>query len=538
MEPVDTSGSSSDRSAADLIAALQNAQAFDHPVDDIRLIETHISWVVLTGVYAYKIKKPVDFGFLDFSTLEKRRFYCAEELRLNRRFSPQIYLQLVGIRGPLDEPRVFGEGPVIEYAVKMREFSQRELLSSYADTRRLTTDHIDAIADTIAGLHYSAVHAASDSDFGSAEQVKSWSRENFTHIAETIPTDALPRYFDALKKGCRQMDDDYGPVMDCRKEQGFVRECHGDLHLRNMVLIDGQVTLFDCIEFNPALRWIDTTSEVAFVAMDLQARGYPDYCWRFINRYLESSGDYEGIQLLRYYFVYRALVRGKVEALRIAQEFHNSADDPGLFKPAIDFLSLAYAWVTGSRPGLIIMHGLSGSGKSTIAIRLGEAIGAIQIRSDVERKRLFDYAPLQQTGSSLEQGIYATEATESTYLHLSRLAATIIKAGFTVIVDATFLLQAQRRQFVQVAEEFSITAIVIDCEVPEDILRERIIRRGKGASDASEANLGVLHRQMQAQQPLSVEDYTATRVINCSAEGIEPAQLKEIRQWLAMDPAD
>ena len=518
--------------AAELIVALQISRAFDHPVKYIKLIETHISWVLLTGDYAYKIKKPVNFGFLDFSTLEKRQFYCAEELRLNRRFSPDIYLQVVSIRGTSSEPRISDNGPVIEYAVKMREFSQQDLLSNYATSGKLTAAHIDAIADAIAGIHDSATRATAESEFGTAEQVSIWSRENLIHISDTMPADALPRYFDALKNWCLQMDHDYSPVIDARKQNGFVRECHGDLHLRNMALIDGRVTLFDCIEFNPALRWIDTISEVAFIAMDLQARGYPGYCWRFINRYLESSGDYEGSSMLRYYFVYRALVRGKVEALRIEQEYRDSKNISRHFQPAIEFLSLANQWASNRRPGMIVMHGLSGSGKSTIAGQLLETIGAIRIRSDVERKRLFDIRPLQQTGSSPGQGIYSADATEATYRQLRRLAATIIDAGFSVIVDATFLLKAQRDQFIHLADEHSLTAIVIDCEAPENILRERIIKRSKGSDDASEADLEVLDRQLQTQQPLSAEEYDATRVINCTPEGISPAQIDKIRQCL------
>jgi len=300
-----------DNAAANrLIASLNNPLAFGHPIKYLRLIETHISWIILTGDYAYKIKKPVDFGFLDFSTLEKRHFYCTEELRLNRRFAPQIYLELVEIRGSESAPRLHGSGDVIEYAIKMLEFPQQCLLSALAARQELNADLIDAIASTVAAMHADSERADPASVFGAASVTAQWSQENMAHIAQAIGAEFLPNSYFQLKRWYQENNDLLNSI-DARKRNGFVRECHGDLHLGNMALLNNKVTLFDCIEFNPELRWIDTISEAAFVAMDLQARGYPGYCWRFINHYLEISADYEGARLLRYYFIYRALVRAK-----------------------------------------------------------------------------------------------------------------------------------------------------------------------------------------------------------------------------------
>ena len=397
----DTLPPADDPDASTLIASMNNAFAFGHPVRYIRLVETHISWVLLTGTYAYKIKKPVDFGFLDFSTLNKRRYYCEQEIRLNRRFAPQIYLDLVEIRGSEDKPHVGGQGEIIEYAIKMLEFPQESLLSSYASRHQLSAEIVDAIAATVSKIHAHGDSADSDSDYGSSAQVRHWSDENLVQIAAAIPPQNLPNAFFELRRWYLENEDLLGMV-DARKAEGHVRECHGDLHLGNMALIDDKVTLFDCIEFNPELRWIDTISETAFVAMDLQARGYTEYSWRFLNLYLQRSGDYDAVALLRYYFIYRALVRAKVEALRAVQE-HAAA--PTQFEAAFDYIELANHWAHRHRAGLILMHGLSGSGKSTVAAQLVEKLGAIQLRSDIERKRIYGYDAMESSESELDQDL-------------------------------------------------------------------------------------------------------------------------------------
>jgi len=511
-----------------LIAALDNPLAFGHPIKYRRLIETHISWIILTGDYAYKIKKPVDFGFLDFSTLEKRRFYCVEELRLNRRLAPEIYLELVEIRGSETSPRLHGSGEVIEYAIKMLEFPQQCLLSAHATNHDLNDDLIDAIASTVATMHADSEQADPASDFGAATVAAQWSEENLVHIAQAIGTEFLPDSYFRLRRWYQENKSLLNSI-DSRKRDGFVRECHGDLHLGNMALINDRVTLFDCIEFNPQLRWIDTISEVAFVAMDLQARGYAEYCWRFINHYLAISADYAAVKLLRYYFIYRALVRAKVEALRLQQQDRNGKICPSHLKPALDYIELARLWADNHRPGMIIMHGLSGSGKSTIAAKLVEALGAIQIRSDVIRKHLFDLDAAQQTDSALDQGIYSEEATERTYRRLQNFAQTIIDADFTVILDATFLQQSRRRQMLETQTGTDYKRIIINCEAPVEELRKRIVAR---EDDPSEANLEVLEQQLLTSQPINTEDIALAEVVNIGSDGISPQQIEQIRELL------
>jgi len=524
----DTLPRADDPAASRLIAAMNDAEAFGHPVGAIKMIETHISWILLTGEYAYKIKKPVDFGFLDFSSLEKRRHYCHEELRLNRRFAPQVYLDVVEIRGSESAPRIDGEGEVIEYAIKMREFSQDCLLSNYAARGELSAAIVDAIADQVGQIHLDSDRADPGSDFGCATQVAHWSEENLVHIASAIPPEYLPNSYFALKRWYRE-NQHLLSIIDRRRAEGYVRDCHGDLHLGNMALIEERVTLFDCIEFNPELRWIDTISEVAFIAMDLHARGYARFCWRFLNRYFTFSGDYDGIGLLRYYFVYRALVRAKVEALRVDQEAFDSASYRDHIAPAIDYIDLASQWANSHRAGLIIMYGLSGSGKSTVAAQLAQRLGAIQIRSDVERKRIHGLAAEDSSDSAVGGGIYTAEATAATYRRLGDIAADIIQADFSVIVDATLLHQAQRLELLQMPAAQTCQRVIIDCEAPLSELRRRILEREQ---DASEAGVEVLERQLQQREPISEPELELASVFSVGPDGLDDTSIEAIRDQL------
>jgi len=512
----------------ELICALQNPLLFDHPVKQFSVIETHISWVILTGYYAYKIKKPVNLGFVDFTTLGKRHYFCTEELRLNRRFAADIYLDVVSIRGSHAQPSLGKDGEVIEYAVKMLEFSQDDLLNNYASRHQLQPAHVESLAKVVAHSHRIAQSAESGSSFGSVETITQWTRENFEQLEAEIRKEELPEYFQSLKKWCLSSSDKRRSNMNERRAKGFVRECHGDLHLGNIACINGQITAFDCIEFNPELRWIDTTSEIAFVAMDLFAHDYAEYAWQFINRYFEASGDYAGIALLRYYFVYRAMVRAKVEALHVAQENPGTKPDGKVYQNVELYLNLAQTWTSNQRPAVIIMHGLSGSGKSTLARQLTALHGAIQIRSDVERKRMFDLEPEQDSGSAIEQSIYSKDATNRTYEHLEDITRKIILADFSVIVDASFLKLMHRDQFKLLALKNNAPFIILSCYADEEVLSDRIRQRMESQHDPSEANLAVLQHQLQTQEEFTSEERNGVKIITSTEPTLNPDQLQTL----------
>ena len=299
---------------------LTDPACYDHAAGQVQLIETHISWVLLTGAYAYKIKKPVDMGFLDFSTLALRQQACADEVRLNRRLAAEMYLGVVAITGSPGAPRVNGQGGAIEYAVKMRQFPPDATLDRLDERSERSSVHIDLLAARVARFHFNECPSApADSAWGEPETIAKPVAENFQLLAERLHEPAEQRRLAALQNWCDAEHVRLTPLMRERKRNGMVRECHGDLHLGNLAWVNGQLLIFDCIEFSAALRWIDVISEVAFCFMDLLHRSHPDLAMRFLNAWLETSGDYQGVALLRYYAVYRALVRAKVAALRAAQ---------------------------------------------------------------------------------------------------------------------------------------------------------------------------------------------------------------------------
>ena len=492
-----------------LIQALRRPEAYTHPVGPVGLCETHISWVLLTGDFAYKIKKPVDFGFLDFSTLDKRRFCCQEEVRLNRRFAEQLYLGVVPITGSAAQPRMGGSGTAIEYAVKMRQFDNDQLLDRIATRGGLDAALVDEMAEVIGGFHERTARAAPASAWGDPDDIHRWFQENIDHIRPLLDAGGSARQLQRLEAWGKDEWRRRADSMRRRRQRGFVRECHGDLHLGNLVRIEGRVTLFDCIEFNPYLRWIDVISEVAFLYMDLLHRGLGQLAHRFLNRYLQHTGDYQGLAVLRYYLVYRALVRAKVAILRLAQE----TDVDERRRTLADYQAyadLAGRCIAQGRPALLITHGFSGCGKSTLAAQLAERLGAVQIRSDIERKRLFGYRAVERTGSGVGEGIYTRDAGRLTYERLLELAAAVVEAGLTVIVDATFLKRAQRRPFRDLAARSGIPLRILDVRASPAELRHRIDTRRRLSRDPSEATMRVLEKQMRDADPLLAEEGDVT----------------------------
>ncbi|MFN0298864.1 MAG: AAA family ATPase [Burkholderiales bacterium] len=523
----------SELESAKLVQALRDPRCYPHAVKNIRLIETHISYVLLTGEYAYKLKKPVNLGFLDFSTIAARRNACDEEVRLNRRTAARIYLAVVPITGHADAPVIAGDGDPIDYAVKMREFPEDSLMVDRLMHGVLTPADVDALSAQLAIFHEEVARSTVGDRYGTPAGIRARVREAFDPAVSTDPVwqeriDALHEWVE--REGARMAD-----VMARRKADGFVRECHGDLHLANIAMIEGMPVPFDCIEFNADLRWGDVMGEVAFTFMDFLAHGRSDFGWRFLNGYLEQTGDYDGAVLLRIYAVYRALVRSKVAGIRAHQSAIASPDRAQAMETSMRYRALALQLAESPTPVLALMRGLSGSGKSTVASMAAESIGAIRVRSDVERKRLFDLAAAARSASPLGTGLYGPDATRKTYARLADVARTLLAAGLSVIVDATSLACTDRAAFRAIAEATGARFIILDCVAPVEVLRARIADRRQLGADASEADDRVLEHQLLHADPLDAnEARSAIRIAtDCAFRELEarcallPMQVRE-----------
>ncbi|NER59214.1 AAA family ATPase [Pseudomonas sp. MAFF212428] len=513
-----------------LIAALQNPALFAHPVKQFQVIETHISWVLLTGDYAYKIKKPMNFGFLDFTELSSRAHFCAEELRLNQRLTDGLYLEVLAITGSAEAPQLGGEGVAIEYALKMRQFPQQQMLSTLQANGELTAAHIDQMARQIARFHLDAPKVAVEHPLGTPDSVMAPVEQNFEQIRPFLSDKADLVQLDALQAWARSSFDRLHGLFEARKAQGFIRECHGDIHLGNATLIDGQVVIFDCIEFNEPFRLTDVYADTAFLAMDLEDRGLKSLARRFISQYLEITGDYAGLELLNFYKAYRALVRAKVAL------FSMPADADGVQRATTlrqyrNYANLAESYSAIPSRLLAITHGVSAVGKSHVAMRMVEALGAIRLRSDVERKRLFGEQTSQQAGQ-LQQGIYSGDASQKTYEHLHQLAGIVLRAGFPVVIDATYLKRAQRQAAAEVASATGVPFLILDCNAPDAVIASWLAQRQADHNDPSDATLEVVTAQQADRDPLSAEELLQSKRVETNESGSLDELVKQIRQRL------
>jgi hypothetical protein len=494
------------RLCRELVAALRSPACYPHPAPDIQVFETHISFVVLAGDYAYKIKKPVALGFVDFSSLEARRFYCAEELRLNRRTAPNVYLEVVPIAGPVAAPVVGGPGPAIEYAVRMRRFGQEGLLDRIAREGGLEARQVESLARSVARFHGEAARARPESDFGTPECVLDQALDNCRDIEALETTGTIAGELGVLRAWTLSTHEALAPTFAERRSEGFVRECHGDLHLANVVLLEGEPVPFDCIEFDARLRWIDVMSEVAFTVMDLERLGLAALGARFLDAYLAQTGDYPGLRVLRFYCVYRAMVRAKVASIRAHQVDLDERDRSGARAQLSQHLALAKRLARGTRPALILMHGLSGSGKTTVSESIVERLGAIRLRSDVERKRLHGMDPGAASASAPGAGLYTRRENERTYERLAELACYALAAGYPVVVDAAFLERERRDAFRALASAAGVPFAIASCDAPLAVLRGRVEARERSGAGASEAGPDVLDFQLAGRAPLASDE--------------------------------
>ncbi|AKG22604.1 bifunctional aminoglycoside phosphotransferase/ATP-binding protein [Calothrix sp. 336/3] len=480
-----------------LIEQMLEPGFYPHPVKEpIQLIQTHVSYVLLTGDFAYKVKKPVNFGFLDYSTLAKRSHFCQEELRLNQRGAAELYLQVLPITLEGDKYLLNGEGDAVEYVLTMQQFPDGALLSEMFAAGTLQESHMQELGKVVAEYHVRAEINDYIQSFGEVQQVRSAIDENYQQTMKYIGVAQTQEQFEKTK----QYTDDFfatRPELFASRIQGkLIRECHGDLHLRNIALWHDKILVFDCIEFNEPFRFVDVMYDVAFTVMDLEARQSRELGNVFLNTYVEQTGDWEGLQVLPLYLSRQAYVRAKVTSFLL--------DDPGVpetVKEEAAQTAAAYykqAWeYTQPRTGkLILMSGLSGSGKSTTARQLAKQLGGIQIRSDAVRKHLVGIPLMQRGGDE----VYSAEMTEKTYHRLIELGVLLAAQGFVVILDAKFDKQKWRELAIAQAQSHNLPLEIIHCTAPVEVIQERLHQR---QGDIADATADLLTSQMQQAEAFS-----------------------------------
>jgi len=463
----------------DIVKALMNPEVYDEKVIKVKLIQTHISWIFLTGKYVYKIKKPVNFGFLDFTTLEKRKFFCDRELELNKRLCGDMYVEVVPITESNGKIRMKGKGKVIEYAVKMRELPQDAMMSRLLK-RNINKKIIERIARIVANFHENAETNEKINCYGSLNTIKKNWKENFDQTKGFIRRTITKKQFDYIQKKINAFIEKNEKLFNTRVKKGKIRDCHGDLHSENIFITDG-IYIFDCIEFNERFRYSDTTADVAFLAMDLDFHGRTDLSNYFIEKYVEYSNDRNMLKLMMFYKCYRAYVKGKVMSFRL--------DDPNIQKKeknhskqdAKKYFDLAYKYAERIliKPILIVMTGLIGSGKSFLAENLSMEILATVIKSDVVRKELAGIEPTTPIKVGYGKSIYSDEFTERVYTEMINRAEKSLRDGMTCILDATFFRKKYRDRARKLAQKLDSNFMIIECVCPENIIYKRLIERAK-----------------------------------------------------------
>lgn len=496
-----------------LINALQKKSLYSHAVTDFGLIQTHLSWVILTGEYAYKIKKPLNLGFQDFTTLAKRKHYCELELSLNKRLAPHLYCGVIPISGSPTEPSINDPKNPIEYAIKMRQFKQENMLCAIAQNGKLNLRMIKSIAHQLAQFHQAADVASSDSHYGTPKSITAPMLDNFDALLDMPFTRSWHDLLSQMRAWTEQSSMQLTTYLQQRKQAGFTRATHGDVHLGNIVLINDKPVIFDCIEFNEDFRWTDTWNDVGFLFMDLCHKGCHDLAYSFINHYLEKSGDYEGLILLPFFACYRAMVRAKVMGFQMMQTDENTAQYQQLKQDLADFLELAATFTQHKQPNLTITVGISGTGKSSYTEKMMAKGKYIRLRSDVVRKQMFDLPIYEPTPESLKGKVYSKDTSEKVFQQLRQYAKLYLNFHHNVIIDATCIKKWQRDLFLSLANELNsqFSMLVFETNLHEI---EKGIAKRQQYKQASDATLDIAKSQLEQFDCLDENEQSYAIMIN------------------------
>ena len=518
--------------ARDFPQALQgllHARAYPHEVKRVKVITTHISWVLLTGEFAYKVKRPVQYVFVDLRAQAQRAFLCQEELRLNRRFAPELYLDVCPITLVDGEARIGGGGPVVEHAVKMRQFAETEQLDCLLEQSRIEPGEVRAFGGELARIHDRLPRASCSQEWGQPAAAGTAIVANLEQCARAADEAwTAGEEVQSLRDPLVALIESSAALLLKRFAEGRVRECHGDLHTSNLVRTERGLVAFDCLEFDPALRWIDVADEVAFLFADLAASHAELHAHALLGGYLDQSGDFQACRVLNLYKAHRALVRAKVLALNAAERGGASDSQKRLGRRRyLSQVACARTALERKRPKLILMAGISGTGKTWLAERIAPSLQAVHLRSDIERKRLAGIGETDRSHSALGGGIYEPKMNEAVYEHLARCARAALEGGFTVIVDATFQRRSDRARLSTMAEELCLRTHLVLCHASQVTLERRITERARRAEDPSEADLSVMRAQHAVFDPIDESERMSTMDASTEAPGVA--------DWIALE---
>ncbi|AEH45952.1 aminoglycoside phosphotransferase [Thermodesulfatator indicus DSM 15286] len=485
-----------------LIKKLLNSQAYPHRPEKVELIQTHISYVFLAGDLVYKIKKPVDFGFLDFTTLEKRKFYCEREVTLNRRLCPDIYLGVVPVIEEGETAYFEKEGEPVEWAVKMKRMPEEGMMGRLIAEGRLRKDHLDLIVKKLVPFYQQAETGPEVNKYGSMEAISFNVEENFSQTKEFVGKALASYRYQHIVSWSRRFMKEKTGLFEERIVQGFIRDGHGDLYSANICFDEpkGDVYIFDCIEFNDRFRCGDVAQDLAFLAMDLDFHELEDFSRYFIDEYVSLSGEKGLLKLLDFYKCYRAYVRGKIGCFTWASpEVPEKVREEAL-EGARRYFDLAYLYAEGV-PWLIVIFGLSGTGKSTLARALKETLLANYYNSDIVRKKLLGIKPEEHHYEPFGKGIYSEEFTQKTYEAMARYAAQDIRRGRDVILDATFRAKNLRKLVFDAVKDLKVNILFVQCMAPDEVIKARFEERAKKGGEPSDGRWEIYVKQKEVFEP-------------------------------------
>ncbi len=495
---------------AALISQMQQSEFYPHLVtDNIELVQTHVSYVLLTGDYAYKLKKSVNFGFLDYSTLEKRKQFLDAEISLNNAIAPELYLEVIPITQEGEKFVLNGSGEPVEYTLKMRQFPQENLLINLFEAGKLSIEKMEELGIIVAQFHQKALTNDYISSFGTVDKIRQAFDENYAQTQGYIPKVQTEKQLTETQAYTDRFFAEREDLFNSRIANHKIKECHGDLHLKNICLWQDKIQLFDRIEFNEPFRFVDVMYDVAFTMMDLEARGQKEFANAFLNTYLEQTGDWEGLPLLPLYLSRQAYVRAKVTSFLLDDLAIPETVKQEASQTATDYYKQAWEYTQHKSGKLILMSGLSGSGKTTVAKTIARNTGAIHIRSDAVRKHIAGI-PVDTTGSN---DIYTSQMSQKTYDRLLELGVMLAKEGFTVILDAKYDLIKCRQKVIDVIESNNIPFQIIHCSAPMEVLRDRLDNR---SGDISDATADLLTNQQSNAEAFTPEEQVYVTTIDTS----------------------